>query len=173
MGKLIRIMNEQLRLLESYEIFTNTAGDDFWGDIGGGVLAISKSSGRILMALRSAYVNEPNTWGVVGGALDDPNEDMMETVKREFEEETGYRKQLKLFPAYVFKTPTGSFEYHNFIGLVNEEFVPKKDWETELFQWMSFDEMMKLKPKHHFGLTGLLKDSKSLNIIKKLHQKYR
>lgn len=155
--------------------FANAAGDSFWGDVGGGVLPICRSTGRILMSLRSSRVNEPLTWGVLGGALniDDygkqtgKNEKVKEAVRREFIEETLYRGNLKLIPAFVFRTPTGSFTYHNYIGLVDAEFEPKRNWETERFQWMSYDEMMDVKMRHHFGLTGLLKDQMSKAIIKK------
>jgi ADP-ribose pyrophosphatase YjhB (NUDIX family) len=118
------------------------------------------------MALRSSLVNEPGTWGVIGGALN-TKENVMTAVKREFTEETGCTKSIVMLPAYVFKTSNGSFVYHNFIGLVPKEFDPRVDWETERFEWMTYEQMMKLKSKYHFGLKGLLKDSKSLRLIKK------
>ena len=149
-----------------HEIFTNTAGDTFWGDVGAGILPIAKSTGRILMAYRSSMVNEPHTWGVIGGALDKPTESVKAAVAREFKEETRFSGSMKLIPAYVFKTPNGSFTYHNFIGVLSKEFTPTPDWETEKFEWMTYTEMMAVSSKHHFGLTGLLKHSGAL--IKKL-----
>lgn len=55
---------------------------------------------------------------------------------------------------------------YNFIGILDEEFNPILDWETKDYKWCSFDEMIKLEPKH-FGLKLLLEDKKSLNLIKK------
>jgi 8-oxo-dGTP pyrophosphatase MutT (NUDIX family) len=145
----------------SYDMYDNDQDKPFWGNVGAGVLPIS-TSGKILVALRSEYVNEPNTWGVWGGKLDDA-EDIQQTCKREFIEETNYLHSIELIPAYVFKTE--GFEYHNFIGIVEQEFEPTLNWETQDFKWCSFDKLQDLEPKH-FGLENLLKDPKSLKLIK-------
>jgi len=154
----------------AYASFHNKAGENFWGNIGGGVLPICSSTGRILLPYRSKYVNEPHTWGVWGGKIDEESgeaqTDIEEVVKREFMEEGDFTGDIQLIPAYIFETPNGSFKYYNFIGLLDEEFTPELDWETESFKWVTFDEMMEIEPKH-FGLQGLLKDLKSMQIIKK------
>lgn len=157
------------RLLE--DVFTN---DQFWGNKGAGVLVICPKTKRILMQMRGKFVNEPNTWGVVGGAIEGvPGEESIDEqsgAEKELREETGYKGPLKLLPAYIYKSPKGNFEYHNFIGIVPEEFEldapAEHQWETGFIKWMSFDEMMEEKSKFHFGLKALLNDSKSLSIIK-------
>jgi len=158
-----------LKLLEA--AFTN---DQFWGNKGAGVLVICQKTKRILMQMRGQHVNEPNTWGVVGGAISGiPGEETLDEksgAEKEVREETGYKGPIKLIPAYVFKSPKGNFEYHNFIGIVPEEFelnAPEEhQWETGFIQWMTLDEMMEEKSKFHFGLKSLLSDPKSLSIIK-------
>lgn len=147
-----------------YDVFSNKAGEDFWGDTGAGILPICRTTGRLLVAYRSEYVNEPHTWGIVGGKLDDGEKDVEDAAKRELQEELGYDGKFELVPAYVFKSKGGGFEYHNFIGIVEEEFEPTFDWETEKAEWMTLDQLMKLKPKH-FGLETLIKESG--DIIKK------
>jgi 8-oxo-dGTP pyrophosphatase MutT (NUDIX family) len=147
----------------NYDTYNNDMNKNFWGNIGAGVLPISKETKKILLSYRSKFVNEPNTWGVWGGKLDD-NENIESTVKREFIEETNYSKNIELISAYVFKTE--GFEYHNFIGIVEEEFTPILNWETEDYLWVSFDELLNIEPKH-FGLEKLLNDEYSINIIKK------
>ena len=143
--------------------YDNDSGKGFWGNVGGGVLPIALSTKRFLVPYRSAHVNEPHTWGVIGGKVDNEAEmDIQGEVRREFEEETGFHGSIKLIPAFVFKTD--GFEYHNFIGILPDEFEPKTDWETERFEWMTFDELMNINPKH-FGLKGLLKNS--IGLIKK------
>ena len=134
----------------------------FWGSVGAGVLPVCPTTGRALISFRSAYVQEPNTWGVWGGKLDlengDETEDDVEiAARREFREETGFSGQLRLIPAYVFRAKGGNFVYHNFIGIVSEEFEPELDWETEDFRWMTWDELNKLNRKH-FGLVELLRN---------------
>jgi len=137
--------------------YTHAGGEPFWGNAGAGVLPICPRTGRILVGLRSPHVNEPNTWGVFGGAID-AGEDPKKAALREIEEELGYRGDIDLFPAYVFTSPGGGFRYSNFIGLVDEEFEPKLNWETALAEWVTWDELQRLRPKH-FGLEALLKHS--------------
>lgn len=150
-----------------YALFANKSGDTFWGDFGAGILPISKTTGKILVAYRSAYVNEPHTWGVWGGKLDvEDDNKLIDAAKREFKEESGYKGSVDLYPAFIFKSPNGSFEYYNFIGIVGKEFIPNLDWETETFKWVTYDELINLNNKH-FGLEALLKDKKSHDIIKK------
>jgi len=150
-----------LKRYEQYDAFDNASGLSFWGDIGGGVLPICKKTKRILLPFRSIYVNEGNTYGVWGGKLDD-DEHIEQTVKREFNEETGHDLVGELTPVFVFKT--NGFEYYNFIGVVNEEFKPILNWETESYEWVTFDEMIEIEPKH-FGLRSLLNDKKSIDVI--------
>jgi 8-oxo-dGTP pyrophosphatase MutT (NUDIX family) len=144
----------------AFASFTNDAGENFWGNVGGGVLPICTETKRILLAYRSADVNEPHTYNLWGGKIDEEygqtEDDIMDVVKREFTEESGYDGNIKLIPAYIFETPSKSFKYFNFIGLLDEEFEPELNWETESYKWVTFDELISIKPKH-FGLVGLLK----------------
>lgn len=141
-----------------YDVFVNKSGKPFWGDYGAGVLTICTTTGRILVALRSEYVNEPRTWGIFGGMIDDKKEQRNPEIaaKREMREETGMDKDFKVIPAYVYKTD--GFQYHNFIGLVDDEFKASLDWENEDSKWVTLDELKKLRPKH-FGLDALIKNS--------------
>ena len=156
MNILQKLITEQLRLLKEER--------NYWGSIGAGVLPISLNTKRLLISYRSIFVLEPHTYGTIGGKLDDGEEngDLSSVALREFQEETRYYGGIKLIPAYIFKDK--NFEYHNFIGIVNDEFKPRKNWETQRFEWISFDELINLNPKH-FGLQKLLNDSKSLSII--------
>lgn len=72
--------------------------------------------------MRSSYVNEPNTYGVIGGKVDSEDRNLEKAVKREFEEETQYTGKLKLFKAAIFSPPGVRFKYHNYIGLIKDEF---------------------------------------------------
>ena len=155
-----------MKYFESYEEYDNKSSDTYWGDVGAGILCVSKSTKRILIALRSVYVNEPRTWGIIGGKIDDEyNENIKDGAIREFEEETGFKSYIKLSPSYIFKTPNNTFTYHNFLGEIENEFIPKLCWETEKYKWVSLEELLEINPKH-FGLEGLLKND--LNTLKNL-----
>lgn len=141
-------------------MYTNAGGDKFWGDVGAGVLIVCPSTDRILVALRSAEVNEPGTYGIFGGATDG-DEAPEDAAKRELEEEAGHDNSVRLVPAYVYETPNKTFKYHNFIGVVAHEFDPVLDWETDDAVWVTMDELEALEPKH-YGLEALLANSKQL-----------
>lgn len=144
--------------------YQNNKFSEFYGKVGSGVLIISKKTGRILITLRSRKVNEPNRWSVIGGKLDDGENDPKQAAIREMQEEIGYYGQFELIPAYIFHTPDKSFEYHNFICLVEDEFKPHLNYESSEAKWVTLSELEDISPKH-FGLVELLKHS--LGIIKK------
>lgn len=148
--------------------YTNIHGTNFWGNYGAGILPLALNTSKFLIGKRSPHVNEPNTWGVFGGKIDDEEAmNFKHQAIQEFEEETGYSGTIELYPAYVYKDSEGTFEYHNFIGIIPKEFHPTLNWETSKTQWVTFNELMKISPKH-FGLTSLLNDRKSIELMKKL-----
>ena len=167
--KHLKTFNEMIGCGE-FASYHNKSGEPFWGNTGGGILLVNNTSGRILLEYRSLYVNEPHTYNLIGGKIDEEEgqseSDIEDVVKREFEEETGFRGNIQLIPAYVFQTGNKSFTYYNFIGLTDKEFTPTLNWETESFKWVTFDELMKIEPKH-FGLKELLNDPSSMSTIKK------
>lgn len=143
------------------EALKNTSDGVFWGNVAGGVLPICKSTKRILVAYRSAHVQEPHTWGVWGGKIDEEDGEVQSevdsAVKREFLEESGFNGKIELIPSYKFVTKDKTFKYYNFIGLLDEEFEPTLDWETENYKWLTYEEMIKLTPLH-FGLVKLIEE---------------
>jgi 8-oxo-dGTP pyrophosphatase MutT (NUDIX family) len=145
-----------------YTVYDNSKGGRFWGDSGAGILPICRSTGKILISFRSKEVNEPNTFGIFGGKIE-KGETPLQAAERELVEETEYPGKYEIIPAYVFVAPGGDFQYHNFIGIVEHEFVPTFNWETDSATWMSLEELIAAKPKH-FGLRKLLE--KSMDIIK-------
>lgn len=151
------------QLNEDHSVYTN---DVFWGTVGAGTLLISRKTKRILIGLRSKYVNEPHTWSNFGGQLDDMiTNDPKQGCLTELEEETGYTGKIELIDAYIFekKDDDGKniFTYYNYIGIVDDEFEPILNWENSDYKWVTFDELLKVSPKH-FGLEGLMENSKEL-----------
>ena len=123
----------------------------FWGKAAAGVIFLAKDTGRLLLAHRSGDVEQPNTWGTWGGAIDQ-GETPAEAAKREAAEEAGYAGELKLKPLWTFKHPSG-FQYHNFLAVVPSEFTPRLTWETQGYSWV---EPGKWPKPLHFGMEKLL-----------------
>lgn len=135
--------------------------DEFWGNQGAGILFLSCTTGKVLLTLRSAEVNEPHTWGLVGGKID-PKESPARAARHEAREELGYRGKIEnLIPAYTFKTK--GFKFHNFIGIVPDEFAFTLDHENDDAKWFDIDD---LPEPLHFGLEHLFQNAK--HIIKDL-----
>lgn len=137
--------------------FDNSSGDNYWGDTASGVLPICRETKRLLINHRSRHVNEPNTWGIWGGAI---HSDISpeENALLEMEEECGYNGHIDLIPSYIFQTPSKSFTYYNFIGLLDNEFKPILDWESQGYKWVELSELLTMD-NLHFGLIGLLKNN--------------
>lgn len=136
--------------------------EQYWGSIGAGIVPVCIKTKKFLIGLRSSYVLEPHTWGGFGGKLDideGVDEAIEEAAIRELKEETRYNGEIQLIKGYVFKDK--NFEYHNFIGEVEEEFKPILNWENDRAVWMTYDELLEL-PNKHFGLIKFLNESKDL-----------
>lgn len=139
------------RLNESYaDHVASRRSTGFWGAKGAGSIVLASNTGRILLPHRSKSVLEPNTWGVWGGAIDS-SEDPEVAAKRELQEEAGYNGNIEMVPLSVYQR--GTFYYHNFLAIVEEEFIPNLDWETQNYTWTTLD---KLPKPLHYGLKWLL-----------------
>lgn len=136
----------------------------FWGKMGAGCIIQAQDTGRLLLPFRSATVLEPHTWGTWGGAVDS-NETPELAVRREVSEEAGYYGHYDIEPLFVFKS--GTFRFYNFLAVVDEEFVPRLDWETEKAHWFALDE---LPSPLHFGLESVFNDPTSMAKIMKHRQ---
>lgn len=138
----------------------------FWGKQGAGCLIFCKENGKFLFPKRSFAVEQPGTYGTWGGAIDG-DISPEEAVRQEVMEEAGYIGKMKLIPLYVFKKD--SFQYFNFLAVIDTVFEPKLNWETESTVWASLYE---LPEPLHFGVKGILNDAKSMEILKKVQEAY-
>lgn len=134
----------------------------FWGRRGAGCLILARDTHRICIAHRSQKVEQPGTWGTWGGAID-ADEDPAQAAQREVSEEAGYSGPMQMVPLYVFKHRSG-FTYYNFLAIVDQEFKPRLDWETQGYSWVKFGQWPRLL---HPGLQALLSDAASLDRIRR------
>lgn len=134
----------------------------YWGKQGAGCIAVARSTGRVLIGYRSEDVMEPFTWGTFGGAMD---EGMLpeQMARKELRQETGYTGKAEMVPLYVYRAPEGTFAYHNFAAVVDEEFEPIVNWEHEEACWFDLDD---LPEDLHYGLQSLLDHDESVAFLR-------
>lgn len=135
----------------------------FWGRQGAGCIILAADTCRICLPHRSEDVEEPETWGTWGGAIDS-GENPMIAAQREVVEEAGYSGAMKMVPLFVFRHKS-EFTYHNFLAIVEHEFSPILNWETQGFRWVEFGKWP--RPLHP-GLKSLLSNPESINTIKSI-----
>lgn len=135
----------------------------FWGKAGAGCLIMANDTKKFLFPLRSKDVLQPHTWGTWGGAIDE-GEDPKQAVQREVSEEAGYNGPASVVPLFVFHDSKSNFKYYNYLVIVDHEFSPNLNWETDDAIWTSFNN---LPSPLHFGVTNILNDGQSMQTIKK------
>jgi len=136
-----------------------TDGKMVWGQSAAGVLFVCKKTKRILLLLRSEYVLEPDTWGIVSGKIDE-GENPKDAATREAKEEIGYEAQ-NLIQVYVYEH--GDFRFYNFVCYVEDEFQPELNWENEKYEWFSIND---IPNDLHYGVKDLFSKIMPEDIIK-------
>ena len=103
-----------------------------------GAVFFAKSTLRFLFLLRDD-TSYKNTWAFVGGKIDN-NEKTIDGLRREIGEEIGYVPSIeKLIPIDQFTNTKKRFEYHTFIAVVEDEFIPKLNKEHKGYAWTNID----------------------------------
>lgn len=141
---------------DDYEAGQHLARTGFWGAEAAGCLIMCRSTGSLLILLRSWDVQEPNTWGIPGGARKRSEPTLASTALTETYEETQLAPDLVdlatgnvLKPAQVKRLRTdiqpldlftkGTFRYATFMALLASEKTPVLNWENEDYVWAPFN----------------------------------
>lgn len=113
-------------------------------NIGCGALVYSKLTNRYLFLLRNQK-KHAGSWGLVGGGVN-PHETPIDALHREIYEEIGKIEIAKIIPLEKFTAENKNFEYHTYVVIVNDEFVPLLNDEHRGYAWTSIDDHP--KPLH-------------------------
>lgn len=137
------------------------SGEVFWGSRGSGILFVRshpRFGSQLLLVLRSPHVEQPNTWGVSGGAVPRGEDNLFNSALRETLEELGsLPRKYKQIGQYTWQQPGGSFTYVTFIVLVLDEWTPRNfNWEVNDARWVSLDDAVGFDL--HFGLSDLIEN---------------
>ncbi len=103
------------------------------GGHGAGVLLFCPSTERFLFLRRSSTGDGEGMWCCPGGTVED-HETVEQAVRRECEEEIGYRPDCDLIHMNRHTHDNG-FCFHNHLGLVDEEFTPTLNQEHTEYVW--------------------------------------
>ena len=133
-----------------------------------GTIFFSKKTQRYLFVLRSKSSHE-NTWAFVGGKVEH-GETAYAALQREIEEELGFVPSIeKTIPIEQFTSPKKNFEYHTFVSVVEEEFIPNLNPENKGYAWTTIDGWP--KPLHP-GVFSTFKIEEIIEKIKTIREIY-
>jgi 8-oxo-dGTP pyrophosphatase MutT (NUDIX family) len=112
-----------------------------------GAIFLSKSTGRMMLNLRSDTSTYSNNWGFVGGKIE-YRESPIEALHREIKEELGdsVPNMEDIIPFDVFCTKNGKFKYYSFVVVVKDEFIPNLNHESAGYAWVKIGNWP--KPLH-------------------------
>jgi 8-oxo-dGTP pyrophosphatase MutT (NUDIX family) len=126
-----------------------------------GALFYACDTGRFLF-LHRTQGKRSNVWGLVGG-VNELNETPWAACKREIFEEIGEVNILKTMPLERFCSKNGFFEYHTYVCLIKEEFIPILNYEHDGYAWVAYSKWPK---PLHYGVMNTLANKAN---ISKLH----
>lgn len=110
-----------------------------------GALLLANKTKRLLFLLRDNDTHS-NTWGLVGGKVE-LQETVIEALHREIFEEVGVLPTInKTIPLELFRSDDGNFEYHTFVCIIDNEFIPELSDEHKGYCWCDVDSFP--KPLH-------------------------
>jgi 8-oxo-dGTP pyrophosphatase MutT (NUDIX family) len=110
-----------------------------------GALIYCTNTHRYLFLLRKNG-RYPDTWGLVGGKIED-GETNFEGLQREIKEELGGEiKDAKIIPIETYTSDNGKFVYQTYLIKVEEEFVPVLNHEHKGYCWVELQDYP--KPLH-------------------------
>lgn len=111
----------------------------FWGKAGAGCLVYNLRDKQFLFLKRSPAVQEPNTWGLPGGAID-TRENPQKAALRELREETNFvGKTRDIFLLDTFLHRSG-FKYTTYLVVIDKPFPIRLDWENTDYRWVYMDK---------------------------------
>jgi len=122
-----------------------------------GALVLALDTGNFSFQLRGPHSDTPNCYGTWGGSVDGA-EDLVNALRRELREETGYNGEWSVMPLKVSRNGKG-FEYHTYFVTVPKQFVvnPESEFRSESTAaiWTAFNQWP--QPMHP-GLKAVLDD---------------
>ena len=110
-----------------------------------GALFYAKTTRRFLLLQKSSG-KHANTWGLVGGTNVE-GETAWQGLQREIEEEIGFVPTIiKTIPIETFVSNDSVFNFHTYLCVIENEFIPSLSDEHNGWAWATVDSAP--KPLH-------------------------
>lgn len=127
-----------------------------------GALFYSKKTQRILL-LQKASGKHAGTWGLVGGT-NEVGETVWQGLQREIQEEIGFiPSTIKTIPLETFVSNDLIFNFHTYLCVIEDEFIPSLSAEHVGWAWCHIESMP--KPLHQ-GLRNSFSNKTIKNKLK-------
>ena len=124
-----------------------------------GALFYALNTKRFLF-LHRTQSKQNNVWGLVGGRST-TNETPIKALQREIKEEIGdVAEAVKTIPLETFVSTDEKFNFHTYLLVVKQEFIPKLNDEHDGYAWASFSKWS--KPLHR------LRNNRKTRLISKI-----
>jgi 8-oxo-dGTP pyrophosphatase MutT (NUDIX family) len=131
-----------------------------------GALFYTLDTQRFLFLHRSQS-RQANVWGLVGGT-NESEEIPYQALLREIKEEVGKTPEIiKSIPLETFVSNDEKFNFHTYLCVIKEEFIPTLNGEHNGYAWVSFGNWP--KPLHQ-GLRNTLQSKSNLTKLQTVFQ---
>ena len=131
-----------------------------------GALFYTLDTQRFLF-LHRTQSRQANVWGLVGGT-NESEEIPYQALLREIKEEVGETPEIiKSIPLETFVSNDEKFNFHTYLCVVKEEFIPTLNGEHNGYAWVSFGNWP--KPLHQ-GLRNTLQSKSNLTKLQTVFQ---
>ena len=153
----------------------NKEPESHWGNVAAGIIPFDKDDCQVLLQHRSQSVNEPGTWGIIGGAVSKNaslyghgeqfegigvgEDKIKDAAIDEFKEEAGFCKPVKkMAKVALFENKNKTFQYHTYAVEIDEKIDPPtlhddpyKYWESEGYKWVELNDLVSMAKEQISG----------------------
>tara|TARA_B110000503_G_C7166785_1_gene422291 strand:+ start:3551 stop:3985 length:435 start_codon:yes stop_codon:yes gene_type:complete len=131
-----------------------------------GALFYTLDTNRFLL-LHRTQSKQHDVWGLVGGTNED-SETPFEGLRREIQEEIGLIPEIKkTIPLETFVSNDDHFQFHTYLCVVENEFIPTLNSEHDGYAWVSFGKWPK---PLHTGLANTLRSKTNQQKLQTIFQ---